>query len=58
MSTAAIARWFMLRRACSPIEAVRRAEAIVIRRSLKPDKPRGTDMDQLRIPFAEFKARR
>ena len=55
MTTAELTRWFQIRRQCPARDAVRLAEAIVIRRVLKPDRPRGLDRQQLRIPFAALK---
>ena len=56
MTTQDIARWFQLRRACSALDAVRRAEAVVIRRSFRPDRPRGQERAQLMLPFEGLKS--
>ena len=57
MNTTDLVKFFMLRRQCPARDAVRLAESVRIRRALKPDRPRGQDRQQLRIPFAELKRR-
>jgi hypothetical protein len=57
LTTVDLVKFFMRRRACPARDAVRLAESVRICRSLKPDRPRGQDRQQLRIPFAELKRR-
>lgn len=55
MTTAELVHWFQRRRRCDFRAALARAESIVIRRTLRPDAPRGPDKAQLRLPFSETK---
>ena len=40
MTTVDMVRWFIAKRLCSPLDAVKLADAVVIRHTLKPERPR------------------
>lgn len=53
MTTAELVRFFQVRRQLDFRPALARAESVVIRHVYKPDRPRGSDKDQLRIQFGK-----
>ena len=57
MTTADLVRFFARRRKIPFRAALALAESVTIRRTLKPDKPSGTDRAQLRIPFSDSATR-
>lgn len=55
MTTAELTTYFMRRRRIGWKAAHALAESVVIRRTLKPDRPRGADREQMRIAFVELR---